>query len=323
MSASSLSLVASGSFIIGVTWRISRRLVAHVRPTSRPLVTCFGRRACWASGAGARLWRRCWSCHRGAESRSCSPRRTPPGAGAVPTAGTFGVVLMVQDVALAKPGDGHPLALRRWLLSSSSSSAIVPTYLSCVLIVLGPIVLGALWLLLQQDALGQAVRAATSIRDSWWARWALRRLPLFTLRRPPRLGAGRPPAAHCSCRGAEPWLHIYPVDRSQQAFVVVVVAAGSVMGRILSGGDGRRRRTSSGSRSLRRSCGSGVPHNGRGADRCQLHGLMGRKPTGSRALAAEPPPLPLRVKINTFSGAVALQRGCRAHPARRQLCVTC
>ena len=79
---------------------------------------------------------------------------------------TFGVVLIVQDVALAIWGPQDLLGPRAPAFRSFVDHLAdrFPTY-ELFLIVLGPIVLGALWLLFNSTRWGTLVRAATQDRE--------------------------------------------------------------------------------------------------------------------------------------------------------------
>ncbi len=79
---------------------------------------------------------------------------------------TFGVVLMVQDIAQAIWGaDDLPLPRPHWMRGFVQfGDQRFPGY-DLLLIVAGPIVLGALWLLLHRTRWGTLVRAATQDRD--------------------------------------------------------------------------------------------------------------------------------------------------------------
>ena len=93
---------------------------------------------------------------------------------------TFGVVLMVQDVALAAWGPQDLLGPRAPGFRSFVPilGNRFPTY-ELFLIVLGPIVLGALWLLFNRTRWGTLVRAATLDREMVGALGVNQRL-LFT-----------------------------------------------------------------------------------------------------------------------------------------------
>jgi branched-chain amino acid transport system permease protein len=93
---------------------------------------------------------------------------------------TFGVVLMVQDVALAAWGPQDLLGPRAPGFRSFVTilGNRFPTY-ELFLIVLGPIVLGALWLLFNRTRWGTLVRAATLDREMVGALGVNQRL-LFT-----------------------------------------------------------------------------------------------------------------------------------------------
>ncbi|HWB47103.1 MAG TPA: ABC transporter permease, partial [Hyphomicrobiaceae bacterium] len=93
---------------------------------------------------------------------------------------TFGVVLMVQDVALAAWGAQDLLGPRAPGLRSFVEilGARFPTY-ELFLILLGPAVLGALWLLFRRTRWGTLVRAATLDREMVGALGVNQRL-LFT-----------------------------------------------------------------------------------------------------------------------------------------------
>ena len=93
---------------------------------------------------------------------------------------TFGVVLMVQDVALAAWGPQDLLGPRAPGFRSFVTilGNRFPTY-ELFLIVLGPVVLGALWLLFNRTRWGTLVRAATLDREMVGALGVNQRL-LFT-----------------------------------------------------------------------------------------------------------------------------------------------
>jgi branched-chain amino acid transport system permease protein len=93
---------------------------------------------------------------------------------------TFGIVLMVQDIALATWGAQDLLGPRAPGLRSFISifGSRFPTY-ELFLIVLGPVVLGALWLLFHKTRWGTLVRAATLDREMVGALGVNQRL-LFT-----------------------------------------------------------------------------------------------------------------------------------------------
>ena len=79
---------------------------------------------------------------------------------------TFGVVLMVQDIAQAIWGtDDLPLPRPPWMRGFVTlGGERFPSY-DLLLIAAGPVVLGALWLLLHRTRWGTLVRAATQDRD--------------------------------------------------------------------------------------------------------------------------------------------------------------
>ena len=79
---------------------------------------------------------------------------------------TFGVVLMVQDIAQAIWGaDDLPLARPHWMRAFVMlGGERFPAY-DLLLIAAGPLVLGVLWLLLHRTRWGTLVRAATSDRE--------------------------------------------------------------------------------------------------------------------------------------------------------------
>lgn len=79
---------------------------------------------------------------------------------------TFGVVLMVQDIALWIWGPGD-LSLTRppWLRGFVRIGEERFPFYDLTLIALGPLVLGALWLLLHRTRFGVLIRAATENRE--------------------------------------------------------------------------------------------------------------------------------------------------------------
>ena len=79
---------------------------------------------------------------------------------------TFGVVLVVQDVALAIWGPADKLGPRAPALDGSVRifGELVPQY-DLAMIVLGPLVLGGIWLLFRRTRWGTLVRAATQDRE--------------------------------------------------------------------------------------------------------------------------------------------------------------
>ncbi|MBC7800198.1 MAG: branched-chain amino acid ABC transporter permease, partial [Gemmatimonadaceae bacterium] len=79
---------------------------------------------------------------------------------------TFGVVLIVQDAVQSAWGpDDLPLPRARWLRGSIELlGGRVPTY-DLVLIAVGPVVLGLMWLLVTRTRWGTLVRAATLDRE--------------------------------------------------------------------------------------------------------------------------------------------------------------
>ena len=79
---------------------------------------------------------------------------------------TFGVVLVVQDATQAIWGpEDHTLPRPPWLRAGIDLLGTRFPRFDLVLIALGPLVLGGLWLLLHRTAWGRQVRAATENRD--------------------------------------------------------------------------------------------------------------------------------------------------------------
>ncbi len=79
---------------------------------------------------------------------------------------TFGVVLIVQDTTQAIWGaEDLPLARPHWMRSFVAIGTERFPFYDLVLIAAGPLVLGALWLLLHRTRFGTLVRAATQDRD--------------------------------------------------------------------------------------------------------------------------------------------------------------
>ncbi len=79
---------------------------------------------------------------------------------------TFGVVLMVQDIALAIWGaEDRTLPRPRWLRASVEIAGERFPQFDLILIAIGPLVLGLLWLLLTRTRWGTLVRAATQDRE--------------------------------------------------------------------------------------------------------------------------------------------------------------
>jgi branched-chain amino acid transport system permease protein len=182
-SASSLFLVASGlSIIFGVTRIVNfahgslYMLGAYLAWT---LVTLFGRLNRSASGA-ASCWRRCCVGLIGVVIEVLILRRIYQAPELFQLLATFGVVLMLQDMALAIWGPEDKLGPR----APGFKSFVIlfdnrfPTY-ELFLIAVGPLVLLGLWLLFQKTRWGTLVRAATQDREMVGALGVNQRL-LFT-----------------------------------------------------------------------------------------------------------------------------------------------
>jgi branched-chain amino acid transport system permease protein len=142
---------------------------------------------------------------------------------------TFALVLVIKDAALWLwgPKTCSARARRGCRARSTSSAGSFPTY-DLLLIVVGPVVLGLLWLLLTRTRWGTLVRAATQDREMVGA-LGVNQAWLFT--GVFALGACWPAwAARCSCRASRPTLDL-DLHTIGDAFVVVVVGGmGSIPG---------------------------------------------------------------------------------------------
>ncbi len=167
-SASSLFLVASGlSLIFGVTRVVNfahgsfYMLGAYIGWSMTRRLATFGAFGFWASVFGAALTVGAI----GVLVEMLILRRLRRAPELYPLLATFGVVLIVQDVALAIWGPEDLLGPRAPGLTGFVTifQSRFPVY-ELFLIVVGPLLLGALWLLFRRTRFGLLVRAATQDR---------------------------------------------------------------------------------------------------------------------------------------------------------------
>jgi branched-chain amino acid transport system permease protein len=146
---------------------------------------------------------------------------------------TFGVVLVVQDAALAIWGPADKLGPRAPGLDGAVRifGELVPEY-DLAMIVLGPAVLGAIWLLFHKTRWGTLVRAATQDREMVGALGANQKVLFTSVFFVGAMLAGLGGAAQVPREAVSLFMDLNIIA---EAFVIVVIGGmGSIMGAFLA-----------------------------------------------------------------------------------------